>query len=158
MPKIDLSKAEVRKGSRYPKPFDEPCRPRENLRLALAGGLTQIGVNITTLGPGVWSSQRHWHAKEDEFIYMISGELVLIEDDGETIMRPGDCAAWKAGVRNGHHLVNRSNADARFLVVSSIDPTDWGEYPDDDLKFYRENAPGAPTPQGGYTHKDGTPY
>ena len=157
MPKIDVSKAQVSKGSRYPKPFDEPCQKRENLRLAPAGGLTQIGANITTLKPGAWSSQRHWHGKEDEFIYMLSGELVLIEDEGETIMRAGDCAAWKAGVPNGHHLVNRSNADASFLVVSSIDPGDYGEYPDIDLRFGREKAPPEQGP-GGYTHKDGTKY
>ena len=158
MPKVDLSKAQVSKGSRYPKPFDEPCLARENLRIALAGGLTKVGVNITTLKPGAWSSQRHWHAKEDEFAYVISGELVLIEDEGETVLKPGDCVAWKAGVKNGHHLVNRTKADACFLVVSSIDPSDWGEYPDIDLQFHREKAPGAPGPHGGFTHKDGKPY
>ncbi|MFZ1988574.1 MAG: cupin domain-containing protein, partial [Alphaproteobacteria bacterium] len=110
MPKIDLSKVQRVIGSRYPKPFDEPCAARENLRVGEAAGITQFGVNITTLKPGVWSSQRHWHAKEDEFICVLSGEVVLIEDGGETVLRAGDCAGWKGGVRNGHNLVNRSKA------------------------------------------------
>jgi len=158
MPKIDVAKAQLVTGSRYPKPFDEPCQNRTNLRLGDVVGLTQFGVNITTVKPGGWSSQRHWHAKEDEFIYMLEGELVLIEDGGETIMRAGECAGWKAGLKNGHHFVNRSGKDAKFLVVGARDSADWGEYSDIDMRFYREDAPGSPSPHGGFTRKNGTPY
>ena len=126
------------------------------MRLSLAGGLTQFGVNLMTIRPGAWSSQRHWHEKEDELVYMLSGELVLVEDGGETIMRAGDSAAWKAGVRNGHHFVNRTSNDAVFLVVGTKDPTDWGEYSDIDMVFHREDSPGLKG--GGFTHKDGTKY
>ncbi|MEZ6022021.1 MAG: cupin domain-containing protein [Hyphomonadaceae bacterium] len=93
-----------------------------------AAGLTQFGVNLVTLDPGVWSSQRHWHAKEDEFVYMLEGELVLVTDAGEEIMRAGDSAGFKAGVRDGHVLQNRSDKPARFLVVGGRDADDWGEY------------------------------
>ena len=158
MPKIDLNTAQRVTGSRYPRPFDEPCLARENLRLGDAAGLTQFGVNITTLKPGVWWSQRHWHGKEDEFVYVISGEVVLVEDAGETVLRPGDCAGFKAGVPNGHHLINRTAKDASFLVVGSRDPGDWGEYSDIDMQFHRERAPKSPSPAGGFTYKDGRPY
>ena len=157
MPKIALDQAPRAKGSRYPKPFNEPCMERELTRLGEAGGLTQFGVNLTILKPGVWASQRHWHEKEDEFVYVLSGELVLIEDEGETILRAGDCAAWKAGVHNGHHLINRSKSDASFLVVGSRVDGDWGEYPDIDLKFNPERYSGKRTGPA-FSHKDGTPY
>ena len=157
MPKIAIDKAPRAKGSRYPKPYNEPCMERELIRLGEAGNLTQFGVNITILKPGVWASQRHWHEKEDELVYVLSGELVLIEDEGETVLRPGDCAAWKAGVRNGHHLINRSRQDASFLVVGSRDESDWGEYPDIDLKFNPERYTDA-RPSAIFSHKDGTPY
>jgi uncharacterized cupin superfamily protein len=157
MPKIDLATAPTFKGSTYPKPFDEPCLARESVRAGIAAGLTQFGVNILTLKAGAWASQRHWHEKEDEFVYVIVGELVLIEDEGETLLKPGDCAAWKAGVRNGHHLVNRSGADARFLVVGTRSDEDWGEYPDIDLRFNPDRYSGKRTGPG-YSHKDGRPY
>src|SRR5690606_30999537 len=108
MPKIDLEAAPKFEGSSYPPPFDEPCKGRTGVRLGAAAGLTQFGANVITLEPGAWSSQRHWHEKEDELVYVLSGEVVLVEDEGETVLRAGECAAWKAGVRNGHHLVNRS--------------------------------------------------
>jgi uncharacterized cupin superfamily protein len=158
MPKIDLDAAPTFKGSRYPKPFDAPCQGRAAVRVGSAGGLTQFGVNLVTLAPGAWASQRHWHEKEDEFVYVLSGELVLVEDDGEVTLRPGDCAAWKAGVHNGHHLINRSDShEARFLVVGTRDDADWGEYPDIDLRFNptRYDQVGM---NGVFAHKDGTPY
>jgi uncharacterized cupin superfamily protein len=158
MPKIDPANAPVVTGSRYPKPFDLPCQGRTNLQLARAGSLTQFGVNLTTLAPGAWSSQRHWHEKEDEFVYVLTGELVLIEDEGETILKPGDSAAWKAGVRNGHHLVNRTAGEASFLVVGARDPDDWGEYPDIDLRFNPERYDRKPGTGSAFSHKDGTPY
>jgi len=157
MPKIDTVNAPTFKGSSYPKPFDEPCEKRAGVRLGVAAGLTQFGVNIVTLPPGAWASQRHWHSHEDEFAYVVSGELVLIEDEGETILKPGDCVGWKAGVRNGHHLVNRSSRDAVFLVVGSRSDEDWGEYPDIDLRFNPDRYSGKRTGPG-FSHKAGRPY
>jgi uncharacterized cupin superfamily protein len=154
MPKIDQVSAPRLQGSRYPPPHHEPCIEREALRLGDAVGLSQFGVNLVTLPPGCWASQRHWHAKEDEFVWMLEGELVLIEDGGETLLRAGDCAGWKGGVKNGHHLVNRSDAAARFLVVGSRDDEDHGEYPDIDMKFLAGRYSGG----GGFSRKDGTKY
>ena len=158
MPKIDVKGAPAFKGSMYPRPFDEPCKERQGLRLGIAAGLTQFGVNLVTLKPGTWSSQRHWHEKEDEFVYVLTGELVLIEDEGEVVLRPGDCAGWKAGVHNGHHLINRSSREATLLVVGTRDDTDWGEYPDIDMRFNPARYDRTAGASGGYSHKDGTPY
>lgn len=149
MAKIDLETAPKGQGTRYPAPYNEPCKNRRWLRVGDAAGLTQFGVNIVTLDPGVWSSQRHWHEKEDEFVHVLEGELILITDAGEEIMRPGDSAGFKAGVHDGHHLINRSDKPARFLVVGSRDEADWGEYPDLDMKF----LPG----RAGYVRKNGDP-
>jgi uncharacterized cupin superfamily protein len=110
-------------------------------------------VNLTRLKPGVWSSQRHWHAKEDEFIYVLDGEVVLVTDEGEEILRPGDCAGFKAGARNGHCLQNRSNHDVVVLTVGTRDNEDFGEYPDINMKFLAGRYTGG----GGYTKKDGSP-
>jgi uncharacterized cupin superfamily protein len=154
MPKIDPKAASVGTGSRYPAPFDEPCKARTWQRLGDAAGLTHFGVNLVRLPPGVWSSQRHWHAEEDEFVHMLEGELVLVTDAGEEPMRAGDSAGFKAGVRDGHCLQNRSQADAVFLVVGSRNDADHGEYPDIDLAF----TSGRYTGNGTYTKKNGTPY
>jgi uncharacterized cupin superfamily protein len=154
MPKIDLASAPKFEGSGYPPPHDEPCKARDWLRLGEAGGLTQFGVNLVTLPPGAWSSQRHWHSAEDEFVYIAEGEVVLVEDEGETVLRAGDCAAWKAGIENGHHLINRSGRDARVLTIGSRDDADHGEYPDIDMRF----LPGRYSGKGGFTRKDGTRY
>ncbi|MBY0564552.1 MAG: cupin domain-containing protein [Hyphomonadaceae bacterium] len=153
MGKIDIATAPEVSGSRYPAPYDEPCAGRHARRLGDAAGLTQFGVNLLTLVPGVWSSQRHWHSHEDEFAYVLSGEVVLVMDEGEEIMRAGDCVGWKAGVRNGHMLQNRSTSDAVILIVGSRSDEDWGEYSDIDMKFH----PGRYSGGGGYTRKDGTP-
>ena len=154
MPKIDIPSAPEGKGSRYPAPFDEPCRERVWRRLGDAVGLTQFGVNLVTLRPGVWSSQRHWHAVEDEFVHIVQGEVLLVDDSGEQVMRAGDCAGFKAGERNGHHFINRSHADAVLLVVGGRGDADHGEYSDIDMKF----LPGRYSGKGGYVHKDGKPY
>jgi uncharacterized cupin superfamily protein len=154
MPKIDADNAPSGSGSRYPSPYDEPCRQRSWRRLGDAAGITQFGVNLVTLKPGVWSSQRHWHAREDEFVYVLSGEVVLVDDAGEHLMKTGDCAGFRAGDPNGHHFLNRSAAVAELLVIGSRDDADHGEYPDIDLKFLPDRYSGS----GGYTHKDGTPY
>lgn len=149
MPKLDLDTIPQTNATGYPDPFDQPVQGRWYRRLAPAGGLAAMGVSHVTLKPGAWSSQRHWHAIEDEFVVVLTGEAVLIDNSGETIMRPGDCAAFPAGDRNGHHLQNRSDADCVFIAVSAGDRTaDWGEYPDIDMRFAPE----------GYARKDGTPY
>jgi uncharacterized cupin superfamily protein len=150
MPKIDISKAPVRKGSLYPAPFDQPAAERVRQALGDAGGLNDFGVNILTLPPRTWSSQRHWHDKEDEFIYVLSGELTLITDTGEEILKPGDCAAFPKAVAHGHHLVNRSSTPATCLEVGTRTIDDSTVYPDADLFFDGK--------LGCYTRKDGTPY
>ena len=152
MNKIDVSAIAELSGSRYPAPYDEPVKARCWKALGQASGLTQFGVNLVTLAPGVWSSQRHWHSHEDEFAYIVSGEVVLVMDEGEEVMRAGDCVGWKAGVKNGHMLQNRSNADAVILVVGSRSDEDYGEYSDIDMKFH----PGRYSGKGGYTRKDGS--
>ena len=149
MPKLDLDAISQTNATGYPDPYDKPVAGRWYRRLAPATGLTPMGASHVVLKPGAWSSQRHWHAAEDELLVMLSGEAVLVEDGGETVLRPGDVAAWPAGVRDGHHLQNRTEADCIFVVVSSGDrDADHGEYPDIDMKFGPE----------GYAHKDGTPY
>lgn len=156
MPKVDFDQVRSHEGSSYPPPFDEPCRGRKAWRLGDAGGLTQFGVNLMRLAPGAWSSQRHWHASEDELVYVLEGEVVLVEDDGETILRVGDVAAWPAGLRNGHHLQNRAETEAVFLAVGSRSDDDHGEYSDIDLVFGKGRYTGEKSRV--YRHKDGTPY
>jgi len=154
MPKIDPTKAPAGSGSRYPAPFDEPCKARAWRRLGEAAGLTQFGVNLLRLPPGTWSSQRHWHSHEDELVYVLEGEVVLATDAGEETLRSGESAGFKAGVRDGHHLQNRSKADAVLLVVGTRNDEDHGEYPDIDMMFSGDRYAG----KGSYRHKDGTPY
>ena len=117
--KIELAVARARAGSRHPKPFDEPCRNKTRRRLGMAAGLTQFGVNLLELGPGAWSSQCHWHAHEDEFVYVVRGPVVLVTDAGETVLDTGDCAGFKAGESDGHHLQNRGGATALILEVGT---------------------------------------
>ncbi|MCP9222159.1 cupin domain-containing protein [Erythrobacter sp. LQ02-29] len=149
MPRIDLSAIAQTNATGYPPPFDEAVRGRNYRRLAPAVGFTRMGASHVVLEPGAWSSQRHWHAEEDELLIMLEGEAVLVEDTGETVMRPGDIAAWPAGVENGHHLQNRTGAPCVFVAISAGDRVaDSGEYPDIDMTFSGE----------GYFHKDGTPY
>lgn len=152
MSKIDITKAPLVMGTRYPAPYDEPCKLRENWQLGVVAGLTQFGVNLTRLKPGVWSSQRHWHAKEDEFVYVLEGEVVLVTDAGEDVLRAGECAGFKAGSRDGHCLKNMSERDAVILTVGTRDDADWGEYSDIDMKF----LPGRYSGGGGYRRKDGS--
>lgn len=153
MSKLDPSAITPKTGTRYPAPHDGPCRERQWLALGEAGGLTQFGVNLVTLKPGVWSSQRHWHAVEDELIYVLSGELVLVDDFGRQVLCPGDVAAYKGGDTNGHHLRNESGANATFLVVGGRSDLDHGAYSDIDMVF----LPGRYSGGGGYQRKDGTP-
>ena len=149
MPKINIAAAPMRKGTAYPRPFDAPCLERLRFRLGDAGGLRDFGVNLLILKPGVWSSQRHWHRKEDEFVFVVSGELVLVTDAGEESLKPGDCAAFPKNDANGHHLINRSGADAVCLEIGTRSGGDFATYPDIDLLL---------DPARGYIHRDGTPY
>ena len=150
MPKIDIAAAPERKGSGYPAPFDAPCADRVRQRLGNAGGLTDFGVNLMHLPPGNWSSQRHWHSHEDEFVYLLEGELVLIEDGGETVLSAGDYAAFPKGTGNGHHMINRSSATAVYLEVGTRSPVDLTTCSDIDMK--------SSSTDGRFVHKDGTPY
>jgi uncharacterized cupin superfamily protein len=147
--KIHIDQAPTLSGSRYPPPYDAPCRERFRRRLGDAAGLTQFGVNLTRLPPGAWSSQRHWHASEDEFIYVVEGELVLVTNDGEQVLRVGDCAGFKGGVADAHHLQNRSAREALYLEVGTRSATvDQVDYPDVDLRVR----------EGRFEHRDGLPY
>jgi uncharacterized cupin superfamily protein len=150
MPKIDLGSVPERKGSGYPHPFHLPAGERVRQRLGDAGGLTQFGVNLLHLPAGAWSSQRHWHTAEDEFVWVLSGEVTLITDEGEQILRTGDCAAFPKGEPNGHHIVNKSGEMATLLEAGARAPDDVCDYPDIDLRIDAR--------QGHYTHKDGEPY
>jgi uncharacterized cupin superfamily protein len=150
--RIDPVALPVITGTLYPSPFDEPCRSRHRTRLGDAAGLTQYGVNLVRLEPGAWSSQRHWHLAQDEFIYILSGEVTLVTDAGAEILRAGDCAGFKAADGDGHHLQNRSNADVTFLEMGTRLAEDGANYPDIDLKVPPHSPPGT------YAHTDGTPY
>ncbi len=149
MPRIDIDATPLRRGSGYPPPFDGPCAGRTRRRLGEAGGLCDFGVNLMTLPPGGWSSQRHWHSHEDEFVYVLEGELSLIEDGGETLLRAGDCAAFAKGTGDGHHMINRSAAPAIYLEVGSRNPHDLTTCSDVDMM--------SAAADGRFTHKDGSP-
>jgi uncharacterized cupin superfamily protein len=148
---IDMTTVPVKTGSIYPAPFAAMMAGRSSLRLGDAGGLTQFGVNLVTLEPGALSSLRHWHAAEDEFVMVTEGECTLVMDAGETVMRPGDCAAFPAGVADGHHFVNRSAHPARFLVVGTRAAREVATYSDVDLMVTLEGG------RATFTRKDGSP-
>jgi len=150
MSRLDLSSIPVLTGTGYPEPFADIVNGRSRQALGEAGGLTQFGVNLVELKPGAASSQRHWHSHVDEFVMVVSGELTLITDEGETLMRAGDYAAFPAGRPNGHHLVNRGWGNALMLAVGPEANEDRATYPDIDLLY-----DGA---SDSYTHRDGTPY
>ena len=151
MPKIDLDALPVRTGSIYPPPFDREVIGRRSIRVGEAGGLTQFGANIVTLAPGAKSSMRHWHTTEDEFVIILDGECTLIDDSGPTPMRAGDCATFKAGDENGHHFVNRSGQDARFLVVGTSNPAEVAYYSDHDVMVTLTGK------SARFTKRDGSP-
>jgi len=148
MPKIDLDSVEQSNRTGYPPPFNQEVQGRWCRRLAPAGGLTDFSVSHVILKPGAWSSQRHWHNGEDEFLVMLVGEAVLVEDDGETVLKAGDCVAWAKGNTNGHHLRNESDADCVFVVVGGGTNTGGG-YSDIDMMFTEDKR---------FVHKDGTAY
>ena len=149
MPKIDLDAIPQTNRTGYPEPYNQAVARRWYRRLAPIAGLTEMGASHVILKPGAWSSQRHWHAEEDELLVMLSGEAVLVEGGGETLLRAGDIAAWPKGVADGHCLQNRTDTDCCFVAISAGDSeNDRGDYPDIDMKFE----------PGGFTRKDGTPY
>jgi uncharacterized cupin superfamily protein len=139
-------------GTLYPPPFDAPCRARERTKLGDAAGLSQFGVNLLRLPPGAWSSQRHWHTGGDEFVYVLSGEVVLVTDGGEEVLGAGDAAGFPAGDTDGHCLQNRSDGDARVLEIGSRVPGETAYYSDVDMVAQAESN------RTVYTRRDGTPY
>jgi len=150
LPVINPAKLQARTGSIYPEPYASMMAGRSSLRLGDAGGLTQFGVNLVTLQPGALSSLRHWHQHEDEFVMVTEGECTLVQDAGEVVMRPGDCAAFPAGDSDGHHFINRTDQPARFLVVGSKAPREVATYSDVDLRVEIENG------DAHFTYWDGT--
>lgn len=152
MGKIDLSKVPLKTGSIYPSPYAGMMAGRSSLRLGDAAGLTQFGANLVILQPGALSSLRHWHRHEDEFVMVTQGTCTLVQDEGETLMRAGDCAAFPANAPNGHHFINRSGAEARFLVVGTKAAAEVATYSDVDLRV--EMAGG----KARFTYKDGSDW
>lgn len=150
MPKIDIAGVPELQGTGYPQPYAARSAERTRQRLGDAGGLFDFGVNLMRLPPGNWSSQRHWHSAEDEFVFVLEGELTLIEDGGETVLRAGDCAAFPKNSGNGHHMINRSNVTALYLEVGSRSAVDVITCSDIDMM--------SPSSDGRFLHKDGTPY
>jgi uncharacterized cupin superfamily protein len=151
MPKIDLDCIERLNRTGYPPPFDQPVAGRWSQKLGSAFGLTDFGATVTTLEPGAWSSQRHWHEGEDELVVVLEGEAVLVEDDGETALRAGDIAVFPKAAANGHHLINRSDASCRLIAVGSARVSAPVYYSDIDMMI-------DPAMGSGYRHKDRTPY
>ena len=147
--RIDVGALQSIVGTLYPPPFDEPCRSRQRTRLGDVAGLTQFGVNLLRLPPGAWSSQRHWHTGEDEFVYVLSGEVTLVTDAGDEVLRAGDAAGFKANDGDGHCLQNRSAHDVQVLEIGTRVPDSMAYYSDIDMIV---------KPDTGYTHRDGTPY
>lgn len=152
MPKIDIAQVPVRTGSGYPEQFRGATKGREKAALGNAVGLNQFGVNLTRLKPGAASSLRHWHENEDEFVFILEGEVVLCENDGETVLKAGEAAGWKAGEPNGHCLVNRSARDVLYLEIGTRAPTERAHYPGIDLQAVKD--------AGGfhYLRNNGEPY
>jgi uncharacterized cupin superfamily protein len=152
MPVIDPTKVPVKAGSIYPEPYAGMMKGRSSLRLGEAGGLTQYGVNLVMLEPGAMSSLRHWHLHEDEFVMVTEGECTLVQDNGETVMRAGDCAAFPAGSPDGHHFLNRSDKVAKFLVVGTKAPHEVATYSDVDLRVEIDAG------KARFTYRDGTDF
>jgi uncharacterized cupin superfamily protein len=152
MPKIDISKIPVETTVGYPDPFWRALEGRSRRRLGNAVGLSQFGVNLTTLKPGAWSSQRHWHRNEDEFVYVLEGKVTLVEDHGEVVLKQGDAAGWKANSRVGHCLINRGDKDAVYLEVGTRCATETAVYPDIDMRAERDKTGMR------YVKKNGEPY
>ncbi len=153
MPKIDIAKVPADTECPYPDPFWQPIVGRARQRLGNAVGLSQFGVNLTTLKPGAWSSQRHWHRNEDEFVYVLKGEIVLCEDHhSETVLKAGDAAGFKANSGNGHCLINRTQHDAVYIEVGTRTVNETTVYSDIDMRLERDKTGMR------YLYKTGQPY
>jgi uncharacterized cupin superfamily protein len=152
MPKIDIANVPLKTGSSYPGKLSAQMDGRAQQRLGDAAGLTQFGANLVHLAPGALSSLRHWHEEQDEFLVVTQGSCTLIDDHGETQLNTGDCAAFPAGDANGHHLINRTDVPAAFVVIGTHTPTETGHYSDIDMKVTVADG------QFSFTHKDGTPH
>ena len=150
--RIDVSSVAAVVGTLYPTPYEQACLARERRKLGDAAGLTQYGVNLLTLPPGAWSSQRHWHSRQDEFVYVLEGEVVLVTDAGDEVLQAGDAAGFKANEANGHCLQNRSTNTAVVLEIGSRIAGDATVYPDIDMLAPADGKPAL------YTRRDGTPY
>lgn len=140
------------KPSNYPEPFASRVRGREKKPLGDVFGLANFGVNLTRLSPSAISALRHAHSKQDEFIYILRGTPILVTNEGETQLSPGQCAGFKAGSGNGHHLVNRTNEEVVYLEIGDRTPGDEATYPDDDLRAILVDG------KWRFAHSDGTPY
>jgi uncharacterized cupin superfamily protein len=132
---IETKTVKARIGSGYPPEYAEPCKAREKRALGDMFDLSQFGVNLVTLPPGSWSSLRHWHETEDEFVYVLEGELTLVDNDGEHVLKPGMCAGFKAGISNGHHLVNKTGKPATYLEVGTRAESARAFYSDIDMRI-----------------------
>ena len=152
VPKINISEMEWVGGSGYPSAFSEITKGRMRKRLGNEVGLDQFGINLTRLAPGAGTALRHWHENEDEFVYVLEGAATLIENDGETLLHPGDAAGFKAGVANGHHIVNQSEEDVILLEIGTRAATEKAHYPDDDLAAIKDES------GFNFLHKNGDPY
>jgi uncharacterized cupin superfamily protein len=151
-PALDPATVEPRTGSSYPAPFRAPVAARERRALGDALGLKNFGVNLTRLPPGCASAQRHWHSKQDEFVYIVEGAATLVTDVGEQVLGPGMVAGFPAGKADGHHLINKSDRDVVYLEVGDRTALDECDYPDIDLAVRWIDG------EEKYVHKDGTPY
>ena len=152
LPALDPSTVEERRRSGYPEPYRSRMGDRAKRALGDACALTRFGVNLVTLGPGAQSALRHWHTLEDEFVYVLEGEVVLVTNEGEQVLRAGHCAGYPAAKRDAHHFVNRGSAPARYLEIGNREPGDNAFYPDDDLMWVEDE-------NGTYgAHKDGRRY
>ena len=152
-PALDPQTLEERRGSGYPEPYKTRMGDRVKRRLGAASGLKQLGVNLVTLGPGGQSALRHWHTLEDEFVYVLEGEVLLVTNEGEQTLKAGMCAGYPAGSKNGHHFINRSQKPAKYLEMGTNVPGDTAFYPDDDLRLIETEDEGMV-----YAHKDGRRY
>ena len=153
LPALDPDTVEEKSGSGYPEPFKSRMGDRTKRRLAAACGIKNLGVNLVTLGPGGQSALRHWHTLEDEFVYVLEGEVVLVTNEGEQTLKAGMCAGYPAGSKNGHHFINRSQKPAKYLEMGTNVPGDTAFYPDDDLRLMETEDEGMV-----YAHKDGRRY
>ena len=150
MPRLDLETIEQTDRTGYPPPFSENVAGRLYRRIGKATGLTELGISHVVLQPGAYSAQRHWHEGIDEFVVMLDGEAVLVEDDGETVLRPGDCASFPKDVANGHHLINKSDRPCTFLAIDNRRNEGDCHYPDVDLLYQAAT--------GRMTRKDGSAF